>query len=669
MTESIQENLMLRKGIILHNTYRIVEYLASGGFGNTYIGEHITLGYRRAIKEFFMRGISSREDNNTTVCVSIASNRNIYEEQKKKFIKEAQRISHLQNSHIIKVHDLFEENNTCYYVMDLIAGESLLAKGHSMKRPFTEAEVTDITIQLLDALAIVHQNGLLHLDIKPGNIMIDASGHCTLIDFGSSKQTDSLQNNTVSTAMTYTPGYSPTEQITGARKRQGPWTDFYALGATIYKLLSDKTPPLIDDISADGEKAFDFPSDVSEKMRSLVIWMMKTDISSRPKNVDEIRHFMNATNLYGEREKTTITPPPVNEGKTVVAAPVVEAEKTVVAAPPNRKKEKKPKTDRRSQPFFKKHLIPFTVLSLCLIAAAVYFLLIRSDKPVQPDTTHSESAESDVAQTEDQPEVEKIAYNFGFSQSDGLKAYIEEQFGISSDDYDDFIEGMKEGADESSTKAYSFSTEESDPIKMKGKDVGSRVPSMARGLNQELFGEDAELQISTDQIIKGLADGLKMADGGEKTEKIKQATEYVEEKTEAYRTLRVEKEYGDWKKQNEAYLESNRTKSGVTTLASGVQYKILVPGSGSAMDKDSIVHADYVGKFIDGTEFDTSAGKQPIEIDLKHPNVIQGWVEVLKIMPRHAKWEVVIPSELAYGSREINLIKPFSTLIFIIETK
>ena len=124
--------------------------------------------------------------------------------------------------------------------------------------------------------------------------MRNAQGHCWLIDFGASKQMSFTESQTLSTStgLCYTPGYAPSEQISGNIKRIGPWTDFYALGATIYNLLTLQQPPEVDDVRFDGESAFSFPAHISPKMRQLVILLMQSDYPKRPQRVDEIEELL-----------------------------------------------------------------------------------------------------------------------------------------------------------------------------------------------------------------------------------------------------------------------------------------------------------------------------------------------------------------------------------------
>jgi len=301
--QHLQPNTTLQGG-----KYRIERVLGQGGFGNTYVGYNTEFEETVAIKEFFMKGVTERDETTSVVSVSNADNVQQFEEQREKFKKEARRLRKLKNEHIVKVHDLFEENGTAYYVMDFIDGESLAEKMKKTDQPFTEAEVRSILSQILEALKEVHQNEIWHLDLKPGNIMIDKSGNAYLIDFGASKQIRANGSMTTSTALCYTPGYAPNEQIGQMYDRFGPWTDIYALGATVYNLLTNKKPPMAIDIEEDEEDAFKFPDSVSEDMRKLVVWMMQPKRKARPQDVDGV--IENIQTREPVKEKPIVSPKP-----------------------------------------------------------------------------------------------------------------------------------------------------------------------------------------------------------------------------------------------------------------------------------------------------------------------------------------------------------------------
>ena len=320
--QHLQPNTTLQGG-----KYRIERVLGQGGFGNTYVGYNIEFEETVAIKEFFMKGVTERDETTCVVSVSNADNVQQFEEQREKFKKEARRLRKLKNEHIVKVHDLFEENGTAYYVMDYIEGESLAERIKKNGQPFTEAEVRSILSQILEALKEVHQNEIWHLDLKPGNIMVDKQGNAYLIDFGASKQIRANGSMTTSTALCYTPGYAPNEQIGQMYDRFGPWTDIYALGATIYNLLTNKKPPMAIDIEEDEEDAFTFPNGISENLRKLVVWMMQPKRKARPQSVEEILLKLSASEV--KQEKPQIEQ---NTEETIVASPVqVDDEETILA--------------------------------------------------------------------------------------------------------------------------------------------------------------------------------------------------------------------------------------------------------------------------------------------------------------------------------------------------
>lgn len=291
---------MLSVGTVLHGTYRIDGYLSSGGFGNTYVATHINFNEKYAIKEFFMKGVNERDGNNTAVSVSNSEKVNEFNEQLEKFKKEARRLRKLSNQHIVRVYDLFDENGTAYYVMDFINGENLKERLKRTSKPVTESVATNILTQVLDALQEVHSKGIWHLDLKPANVMIDSDGTVKLIDFGASKQFNSKTGGALSTSsVTYTNGFAPIEQMEKSYEKLGPWTDFYALGATLYNVLTNQRPPMPSDINddhtPDKHLSLPLPQGVSDKMRNLLLWLMKTNRKERPASVKDIMDYMHIT--------------------------------------------------------------------------------------------------------------------------------------------------------------------------------------------------------------------------------------------------------------------------------------------------------------------------------------------------------------------------------------
>ena len=376
-------NNLLRVGTSLnHGKYRIERHLASGGFGNTYEAINTVFDAKCAIKEFFMSGVNHRAADSLTVEVSNSAMTYTFESSKNKFKREAQRLYGLHNEHIVRVHDMFEENNTVYYVMDFIDGSSLNKIMNQQGHPFTEAQSTDILLQMCDALRCIHAQKLWHMDIKPGNIMMDGNGKCTLIDFGASKQTDPDGTNTAtSSVIAQTPGYAPSEQISGNYDHWGPWTDIYALGATVYNLITGQRPPLRDDIDIRQEKAFAFPETVSQQMRDLIIRMMQPVYLNRHQSVNEIETALNVVPQNNGENKidTVYKERPVNEETVISSNEYGEDEQPEVEKPV-------PKSRNRKKVFF------YIALSLLLIGGIIaYFVInqnttyVNTDPPVEVD--------------------------------------------------------------------------------------------------------------------------------------------------------------------------------------------------------------------------------------------------------------------------------------------
>ncbi len=337
--QHLQPNTTLQGG-----KYRIERVLGQGGFGNTYVGYNTEFEETVAIKEFFMKGVTERDETTSVVSVSNADNVQQFEEQREKFKKEALRIRKLDNSHIVKVHDLFEENGTTYYVMDFVEGENLSQRLKRTGKPMAERKVREIFLQLLDALKAVHDAGMWHLDIKPANIMLDKNDNVKLIDFGASKQLNAQKGGaTTSTAISYTNGYAPREQMEQNYDKFGPWTDIYALGATLYNLLTNKRPPMPsdidDDISEDKHNALPFPATTSTEMKQLVVQMLQTNRMKRPQTIDDISvPSGKKVNKIVESGETTLLVSPDNKSEEETI--VVPTDNKPVYQPQGKKEDK-----------------------------------------------------------------------------------------------------------------------------------------------------------------------------------------------------------------------------------------------------------------------------------------------------------------------------------------
>ena len=196
----------------------------------------------------------------------------------------------------MRVLAYFEEQGTAFYAMDFLRGESLSARTKRTGRPLTEAEVRRYLPQVLSALKEMHAKELWHLDLKPGNIMINERDEAVLIDFGASKQLRTEEGVSVSTSLScaYTPGYAPLELVDQHLEKFGPWTDLYSLGATLYNLLTG-VRPLSPSHLIQGEQLA-FPPSVSAAMQQLITWLMQPVMSQRPQSVGEVEARLAETN-------------------------------------------------------------------------------------------------------------------------------------------------------------------------------------------------------------------------------------------------------------------------------------------------------------------------------------------------------------------------------------
>ena len=296
----MQRGFFLPVNTILKGTsynYEILKVLGQGSFGITYLASvkmagalgAIDANIKVAIKEFFMRDINGRSD----ATVTSGSKGGIYDEYKRKFTREALNLSKLQHPNIIKVIESFEANNTVYYVMEYINGGSLddyITKNNGLK----EDEAIKIVKQIASALSFMHKNKMLHLDLKPSNIMRKESGDNVLIDFGLSKQYDKNGEPESSTKVgAGTPGYAPIEQANYREGKGFPVTmDVYALGATMFKILTGVRPPEASDILNDGFPLYELQEHgISERISASIAKAMAPTKKDR---YDSVSRFIDS---------------------------------------------------------------------------------------------------------------------------------------------------------------------------------------------------------------------------------------------------------------------------------------------------------------------------------------------------------------------------------------
>lgn len=270
----------LPDGTLLHQHYRVVAFLGQGGFGVTYRGSDEKVKRPVAIKEYFPLGCA-RQGN---VVVHGKHSLQEFNTLRQKFIEEARTIARLNHPAIVKVYDVFQENNTAYMVMEYIHGKTLFAileEYHAQGMQLPEREAVQYIIQTCEALEVVHHAGLIHRDFSPANIMRRDNGSIVLIDFGAARE---MSRGT----LTYigTPLVAAPEQA--LRRKQGEYTDVYALGATLYWLLTGNPPPVDVEQRLRGARLPSVRSQnphVSESVEKVVMWAMEMEPSKRPQNV------------------------------------------------------------------------------------------------------------------------------------------------------------------------------------------------------------------------------------------------------------------------------------------------------------------------------------------------------------------------------------------------
>ncbi|MBQ9229885.1 MAG: serine/threonine protein kinase [Prevotella sp.] len=294
--QHLQPNTTLQGG-----KYRIERVLGQGGFGITYLATQLSLQREVAIKEFFMKDFCSRDEATQTMLTPSLGSSRLVEQYRKKFIKEARNLARLNHPHIISVIDVFEENDTVYYVMPYLSGGSLqdYVKTHGT---FSEQEAMKYVKQIASALKYMHEEEhICHYDVKPANILLNDKGNTVLIDFGISKNYDAQGQETTTTPIGMSEGYAPIEQYQQNVEEFSPVSDVYALGATLYFLLHGKRP--VSAVHRASGTELLMSKQLSQGVKDIINASMKVSKRERTNSVDI---FLGNVTTSSYRNRSTV---------------------------------------------------------------------------------------------------------------------------------------------------------------------------------------------------------------------------------------------------------------------------------------------------------------------------------------------------------------------------
>lgn len=317
----------LRIGTTLQNgRYRIIKSLGSGGFGITYLAQQVLAERMVCIKEFFPKQYYKRDGDTQHASIATEGNVSIMDAFKLKFMKEARTIARLDHPNIIHIHDIFEENGTAYYVMEYIDGSSIMDL-IKQRGALSEDVALNYIRQTASALRHIHNERIVHLDVKPANILVRGNGNVVLIDFGLAKQYNEEGNQTSSTPVGISHGYAPIEQYQNSGVSQfSPESDIYSLGATLYTFVIGKVPPTASAILENG--LHELPDTISTPTKEAIRSAMQPRRKDRPATIDNFLEILDYGTNKGHHAANDSTTIDVDYGGTEA---IVRSDATSVA--------------------------------------------------------------------------------------------------------------------------------------------------------------------------------------------------------------------------------------------------------------------------------------------------------------------------------------------------
>lgn len=623
--------------------------LGQGGFGITYLAIQDKLNRKVCIKEFFMKEHCNRDATTSFVTIGSQGSRDLVERFKTKFIKEAETIASLNNTHIVRIFDIFEENGTAYYTMELLED--------SKKRfatPLSKDDALGVIFQIGDALQYIHSQNVLHLDVKPSNIMFRGAD-AVLIDFGISKRYDDEGGQTSTTPVGISKGYAPLEQYNQGMQSFTPATDVYSLAATLFRLLTGETPPEATSVMNEGLPIQLLEQhNIPQNIIKTIELGMEPRVRCRISNISDFLNELKSTSVQTkEQQDTDVTS--IDLEKTSLAPSNNSLSNSKVNNPTKRISNQTNKSKS-------KKYLPIIIIFLVLVVGGIGYHLFNGNGNGKEETKDL-AYFSNLHQME--TGLDSLSYYIGMSQTQGLNEYLSSKMGVDSTYIEDFCIGVIKATHVSKIATPNYEDDKKEAAYNAGIQIGNQIETqMIPGINSQIFDTDSTKTISKELFLAGFIQG---ASGITTYSDIEEASSIVQTLFETVKSKEHSRIYADYKKENEDWLKNNSQKDGVITLPSGLQYKILKSGSGRVPNEDDRVNVHYEGKLIDGTVFDSSYERNE-SVTFSPNQVIKGFGEALCKMPVGSKWIIYIPQNLAYGDgNSAGEIKPYSTLIFTIE--
>ena len=326
--DSPEEALHLESGQLIKNKYIIGKVLGYGGFGVTYLAWDTVLEQKVAIKEYLPSEFSTRVPGQTAVTVFNGNKSEQFFDGVDKFVEEANRLAQFRNTDgIVRIFESFTENNTAYIVMEYLAGQTLTQYLETTGK-LSADEAVSLMTPIIQSLQIVHKQDIIHRDIAPDNIMVTKDGQVKLIDFGAARYATTSYSRSLTVVIK--PGYSPEEQYR-SRGDQGSWTDVYAVGATMYRMITGQTPPDAMERRAffEGKKKdvlvspAKYSDQISENQETAILNAMNVRIEDRTQDMEAFEQELNSQEevkrKYGKIKKIDVLKWPL---WTKIAIPV-----------------------------------------------------------------------------------------------------------------------------------------------------------------------------------------------------------------------------------------------------------------------------------------------------------------------------------------------------------